>query len=95
MPKNFCWYCWYSNKLSQHLHRPQYRTINDSVDIKNAFIINIGVEFDIVVLPNYNNDEVLSLCLTYLINYFNIDNWQINQPIILKNLFILSLILKT
>ena len=26
--------------------------------------------------------------MTYLINYFNIDNWQINQPIILKNLFI-------
>ena len=79
-----------SDALKQNIrtYLSQYRTINDSVDIKNAFIINIGVEFDIVVLPNYNNDEVLSLCLTYLINYFNIDNWQINQPIILKNLFI-------
>ena len=79
-----------SDALKQNIrtYLSQYRTINDSVDIKNAFIINIGVEFDIVVLPNYNNDEVLSLCLTYLINYFNIDNCQINQPIILKNLFI-------
>ena len=79
-----------SDALKQNIrtYLSQYRTINDSVDIKNAFIINIGVEFDIVVLPNYNNDEVLSLCLTYLINYFDIDNWQINQPIILKNLFI-------
>ena len=75
-----------SDALKQNIrtYLSQYRTINDSVDIKNAFIINIGVEFDIVVLPNYNNDEVLSLCLSY----FNIDNWQINQPIILKNLFI-------
>jgi hypothetical protein len=79
-----------SNTLKQNIrtYLSQYRTINDSVDIKDAFIINIGVEFDIVVLPNYNNDEVLSLCLTYLIDYFNINNWQINQPIILKNIFV-------
>ena len=79
-----------SDALKQNIrtYLSQYRTINDSVDIKDAFIINIGIEFDIVVLPNYNNDEVLSLCLTYLIDYFNINNWQINQPIILKNIYI-------
>ena len=64
-----------------------FRIINDSVKIKDAFIINIGVEFDIIVLPNYNNDQVLTNCINYLINYFNIDNWQINQPIVLKQLF--------
>jgi hypothetical protein len=65
-----------------------FRIINDSVKIKDAFIINIGVEFDIIVLPNYNNDQVLTNCINYLIDYFNIDNWQINQPIILKQLFV-------
>ena len=63
-----------------------FRIINDSVKLKDAFIINIGVAFDIIVLPNYNNDQVLTNCINYLINYFNIDNWQINQPIILKQL---------
>jgi len=64
-----------------------FRIINDSVEVKDAFVINIGVEFDIIVLPNYNNDQVLTNCINYLRNYFNIDNWQINQPIVLKQLF--------
>jgi hypothetical protein len=63
--------------------------INDSIKIKDAFIINIGVEFDIIVLPNYNNNEVLTKCIDSLSNYFDIDKWQINEPIILKDLFIL------
>ncbi len=61
----------------------------DSVKIKDAFIINIEVVFDIIVLPNYNNNETLTKCITSLKNYFNIDNWQINQPILLKDLYIL------
>jgi hypothetical protein len=67
----------------------QYRIINDSVKIRDGFIINIGVGFDIVVLPNYNNNEVLFRCLTAVRDYFNIDKWQINEPIILKDLFIM------
>jgi len=67
----------------------EYRMINDSIKIKDAFIINIGVEFDIIVLPNYNNNEVLTRCINSLTNYFDIDKWQINEPIILKDLFIL------
>ncbi len=67
----------------------EYRMINDSIKIKDAFIINIGLEFDIIVLPNYNNNEVLNKCIDSLSNYFDIGKWQINEPIILKDLFIL------
>ena len=67
----------------------EYRMINDSIKIKDAFIINIGVNFEIIVRPNYNNNEVLTKCIDSLSNYFNIDKWQINEPIILKDLFIL------
>jgi hypothetical protein len=67
----------------------EYRMINDSIKIKDAFIINIGVEFDIIVLPNYNNSEVITKCIRALQNYFSLDKWQINQPIILKELSIL------
>ena len=67
----------------------QYRMINDAINIKNAFIINISVNFDIIVLPNYNNNQVLTKCITALQNYFNIENWQINQPIILRDIYVL------
>jgi hypothetical protein len=63
--------------------------INDAIKIKDAFVVNIGVEFNIIVLPNYNNNEVLTRCIDALKDYFNIDKWQINEPIILKDLYIL------
>jgi len=79
-----------SDALKQNIitYLSQFRVLNDSIKVKNAFIINISVEFDIVVLPNYNNDDVLGRCILYLQDYFNINKWQINQPILLKNLFI-------
>lgn len=64
----------------------QYRMIGDSVEIKNAFIINIGVSFEIITLPNVNNNEVLTNCLTTVRNHFNIDNWAINQPILISRI---------
>ena len=67
----------------------QYRMINDSINIKDGFVVNIGVNFDIIVLPNYNNNDVLTRCIATLQTYFAIDNWQINQPIVLRELFIL------
>ena len=67
----------------------QYRMVNDSVNIKDGFIINIGVNFDIIVLPNYNSNQILSNCILALQDYFAIDKWQINQPIILRDIYIL------
>jgi hypothetical protein len=67
----------------------QYRIIGDSIEIRDAYIINIGVNFEIIVLPEYNNNEVLLSCVTSLQDYFNISKWQINQPIFLRDLYIL------
>jgi len=80
-----------STALKQNLktYLAEYRIINDSVKIKDAFIINIIVDFDIIVLPNYNNNEVLQSCVLTLQGYFQIDKWQINQPIILKDLYVM------
>jgi hypothetical protein len=75
------------NNLRTYLS--QYRMIGDNIEIRDAFIINIEVNFEIVVLPNYNNSEVLLACITALQNYFNINNWQLNQPIMLKDLYII------
>jgi len=66
----------------------EYRIIGDTVSIKDGFVINIGIDFEIIVLPNFNSNEVLSRCITELQNYFAIDNWTFNQPILLKELFL-------
>jgi hypothetical protein len=75
------------NNLRTYLS--QYRMIGDNIEIRNAFIINIAVNFEIIVLPEYNNSEVLLACISTLQNYFNRDNWQINQPIMLRDLYVM------
>lgn len=80
-----------TNTLKNNLrtYLSQYRMIGDNIEIRDAFIINIGINFEIIVLPEYNNNDVLLACINELTIYFNIDNWQLNQPILLKNLYIL------
>ena len=75
------------NNLRTYLS--QYRMIGDNIEIRDAFIINIGVDFEIIVLPEYNNNEVLLACIATLQDYFNISNWQLNQPILIRDLYIL------
>ena len=80
-----------SSTLKQNLktYLSEYRMINDSIKIKDAYIINITCNFDIIVLPNFNNNDVILRCIESLTNYFSIDNWNINQPILLKDISIL------
>jgi hypothetical protein len=78
-----------SSTIKQNLstYLSQYRVIGDSINIKDGFVINIGVNFEIIVLPNYNNNEVLFNCIETLKTFFNTQNWQINQPIILRDIY--------
>lgn len=62
----------------------QYRMLTDSVNIKDAYVINLGLDFEITTFINYNNDEVIVNCIEELKEFFNIDRWQINQPIIIS-----------
>tara|TARA_R110000824_G_scaffold72548_2_gene185087 strand:+ start:2333 stop:4195 length:1863 start_codon:yes stop_codon:yes gene_type:complete len=80
-----------SNTLKKNLrtYLSQYRIIGDNIEIRDAFIINIEVNFEIIVLPEFNNSEVLIACIEQLKVYFNKDKWQINQPIMLRDLYIL------
>jgi hypothetical protein len=80
-----------SNTLKQNLstYLSQNRVIGDSIRIKDGFIVNIGVNFEITVLPDYNNNEVLIACIQSLQTYFAIDKWSINQPILLRDLYLL------
>ena len=71
-----------ATKTNLQTYLEQYRMLTDAINIKNAFIINFGIDFEITVFPNYNNNEVMLNCIAELQDYFNIDKWQINQPII-------------
>lgn len=75
------------NNLKNYLS--QYTMITDAVNIKDAFVINIGVQFEILPLPNYIGRDVLLNCTNRLIEYFNISNWSINQPINFSPIFTL------
>tara|TARA_R100000908_G_scaffold59486_1_gene36065 strand:+ start:4261 stop:6102 length:1842 start_codon:yes stop_codon:yes gene_type:complete len=75
------------NNLKAYLN--EYRMIGDTLSIKDAFIINFAIDFEIITYPNFNNNEVLERCIVALQEYFQIDKWQINQPIITPDLYVL------
>lgn len=76
----------FKTNLSTYLS--QFRMVNDTVKIKDGFVINIAVDFTIVVRPNYAGNQVLNSCIAALKDYFNIDKWQINQPIFLTDIYV-------
>ena len=65
--------------LKQYLS--QYRLLTDAINIKDAFIVNIGVKYDIVLRPGAVGREVLLRCTQALQEHFDIRKWNINQPI--------------
>jgi hypothetical protein len=66
-----------------------YRVLNDNVNILDGFVINIGVNFSIRVHKNYNMSDVLIRCIDAIKNYFDINKWQMNQPIYINDLNVL------
>jgi hypothetical protein len=70
--------------LSTYLE--QFRMLTDAVNIKDAFVINFAVDFEITAFKTYNNQEVILNCITELQDYFAVDKWQVNQPIIMSEI---------
>jgi len=64
-----------------------YMPITDALNIKDAFVVNIGINYDILVRPNYNSRDVLLACNSTLQDFFDIAKWNINQPINISTLY--------
>jgi hypothetical protein len=64
-----------------------YRMLTDSINIRDAYTVNIQVNFDIIPLKDRNANEVLLTCVNAMKDYFNIDRWQINQPIMITDIY--------
>jgi phage-related baseplate assembly protein len=66
-----------------------YRMMTDAINLKSAYIVNIKCNFDVTIRPNYIGQDVLARCITALKDYFKIDNWEINEPIVLNDIYVL------
>jgi hypothetical protein len=75
------------NNLKTYLS--QYRMLTDAINIKDAFVVNIAVKYDILILPNYTGRDVLLACTQALQDYFKVEKWSINQSINLSALYTL------
>ncbi len=71
-----------ATKTNLSTYLEQFRMLTDAINIKDAFVINISVNFKVRVSPGFNNQEILLGCVQSLQSFFNIDKWQIGQPII-------------
>ena len=78
-----------SNTLKENLRKylSQYMIITDALDIKDAFVVNLEVKYEVLTLPNYASREVLTRCTQVLKDYFKTTKRNINQPINLSELY--------
>ena len=63
-----------------------YRMLTDALNIKTAYIVNIGIEFEIITKPNVNSNEAILQCVNRLKQLFDNDRMQINSTINVSNI---------
>lgn len=68
------------NNLKKYFE--MFKMLTDNINIINAFVVNVKVNFTITVLSEYNSNEIILQCISKLKDFFSIDKWSINQPII-------------
>lgn len=76
-----------SLKENLKMYLSQFMPLTDAVDVKDAFVVNIGVKFEIVTLPNFQSRDVLLNCTNKLKEVLGRDKLTINQPINISALF--------
>lgn len=62
------------------------RMVTEGINILPANVINVGVNFGIVISPQFNRSEVLADCLIALKEYLKLDNMAIGQPVVLSDM---------
>ena len=76
-----------ATKENLKLYLGYHRMLTDAINIKDSYIINLKLEFDIITMPDQNGNQVILRCIDRLKKYFDIKKWQINQPIVISNVF--------
>lgn len=63
-----------------------YKMINDNVDILDAKIVNFGIDFEVIGMPNYSKFQIFTDCITALKELFN-RKFDIGEPISISNIY--------
>ena len=72
------------NNLKRYLN--EYRMITDEIVLKDGYIINFGVFFDVVAHRYSNKQEVKLQCIQKIIDYFKIERMKFRQPLYISQL---------
>jgi len=64
----------------------QYRMINDTVDILDAKIANLAIDFKVLAFPGINKYDVLNNAITTLQNVFN-KTFYIGEPFLITDVY--------
>jgi hypothetical protein len=75
-----------ATKENLRTYLSNYRMLTDAINIKTAYIVNVGIEVDIVPVPSYNANEVILTCINKLKQMFDPDRLQINGLINISNI---------
>jgi hypothetical protein len=73
-------------KENMKTYLSQYRLMTDAINIRDGYMINIGIKFAIITQRGFNKNEVLFNCVEAVKNHFDIEKWQFNQPIVLSDI---------
>ncbi len=65
----------------------QYRLVSDAVDILDVEVINLKVLYEVILDGTASKPLVLQDINTKLKKYFNIKNWQIDQPLLRTDVY--------
>ena len=76
-------------KENLKIYLNEYRMLTDGINISDGFIINIGIEFEVICYNNYNKSEIVTKCINELKDFFDINNWTFNQTINLSEVELL------
>ena len=73
-------------KQNLKIYLSQYRILTDAINIKDGYVINVSVKFNIIVKRGFNKNDVLFRAIQKVKQFFATDKWQINQPIVISDL---------
>ena len=71
------------NNVTEYLS--QFRMVNDYVEVKDGKIFNLAFDIDVYV-ENISDNQIANSIITIVRDYFNINNYEMNQDVFLGKL---------
>ena len=73
-------------KLNLRNYLNEFRLISESISVKDASIINFGIEFTIRVRPNANKIATVQRVINNLRSLLDVSKFQVGEPIVESNI---------